>query len=105
VLDRVLRDEVRHRDFGWMLLAWLLQTSAGPALRELALAELPAMLRRLFDSYARPGDERETTMADSDRAWGLMPTATYGEILQRALTHDFAPRFARLGINLPTSWE
>ena len=25
VLDRVLRDEVRHRDFGWALLGWLLE--------------------------------------------------------------------------------
>lgn len=25
-LDRVLTDEVRHRDFGWLLLEWLTQT-------------------------------------------------------------------------------
>src|SRR5262249_30992454 len=28
VLDRVLRDEVRHRDFGWALLGWLLESPA-----------------------------------------------------------------------------
>ena len=27
-LDRILRDEVRHRDFGWALLGWLVEHSA-----------------------------------------------------------------------------
>ena len=28
-LDRILRDEVRHRDFGWDLLDWLCTSSIG----------------------------------------------------------------------------
>ncbi|MFT3922445.1 MAG: hypothetical protein QM778_07925 [Myxococcales bacterium] len=33
-LDRILRDEVRHREFGWAPLAWLLETPLGDAFRE-----------------------------------------------------------------------
>ena len=38
-LDRILRDEVRHRDFGWDLLDWLLSTPMGE--------EIPAMVARV----------------------------------------------------------
>jgi len=54
-LDRILRDEVRHRDFGWTLLDWLLESDAGGDLRRLVERELPAMLRRLEDNYGDPG--------------------------------------------------
>src|SRR5436190_4493889 len=30
-LDRILRDEVRHRDFGWTLLGWLFESPLAPA--------------------------------------------------------------------------
>lgn len=106
VLDRVLVDEVRHRDFGWTLLAWLLSTAHAPSLRQLAHAELPAMLARLYTSYAgnsetaeSPGAESE--LAPQDRAWGLMPAATYATILRRTFQRDFVPRFQRLEITCP----
>ena len=54
-LSRILRDEVRHRDFGWTLLDWLLAGPHGPGLRDELHAELPAMLERLWDSYAPAG--------------------------------------------------
>ncbi|HXK19241.1 MAG TPA: ferritin-like domain-containing protein, partial [Polyangiaceae bacterium] len=34
-LDRVLADEVRHRDFGWLLLEWLSQQGEWPELSRL----------------------------------------------------------------------
>src|SRR6185436_19139860 len=48
-LDRILRDEVRHRDFGWDLLDWLL--TLADDIPERVTAALPAMLAELEASY------------------------------------------------------
>ena len=104
-LDRILRDEVRHRDFGWSLLTWLDETALGPELRELAAQELPDMFRRLRSSYAPKGADGETELPDDERAWGLMPTARYGEILTATLERDYVPRFARFGIDAEAAWR
>jgi hypothetical protein len=104
-LDRILRDEVRHRDFGWALFEWLSETPLGPELVALAKSELPAMFRRLRASYSPRGAERETEIPDAERAWGLMPTASYGEILGNTLERDYVPRFARFDIDALAAWH
>jgi hypothetical protein len=103
-LDRVLRDEVRHRDFGWQLLDWLLEQSYGPELRELAGRELAAMFARLRALYA-PAAARETEISAADREWGLMPTARYGVILNDVLERDYVPRFAARGLDARAAWS
>src|SRR5262249_40866913 len=50
-LDRVLRDEVRHRDFGWALLGWLFEQSSGVELRALAMRELPGYFAKIHAAY------------------------------------------------------
>lgn len=105
-LDRVLRDEVRHRDFGWTLLDWLLSTPHAPELRKLVAAELPDMMSRLRQSYGHPAADAATEtgaaeLTAEDRAWGLMPVAIYDTVLRRTLERDFQPRFGRLGITCP----
>jgi hypothetical protein len=104
-LDRILRDEVRHRDFGWALLEWLSTTPLGPELVELARRELPRMFARLRASYAPEAARRETSMVEADRAWGLMPTGKYGEILDEVLERDYVPRFDKLGIDANAAWR
>lgn len=98
VLDRILRDEVRHRDFGWDLLGWLLDQPGAISLRRSLERELPAMLRDLRASYTPPAAKREQALPDGDRAWGLLPAAEYGRIVERSIERDIAPRLARLGI-------
>ncbi|MBI4953231.1 MAG: ferritin-like domain-containing protein [Myxococcales bacterium] len=104
-LDRVLRDEVRHRDFGWRLLGFLLELDCADELRALLAHELPGMVTRLRQSYAPAGGEAETTLPEADRAWGLMPMAKYGEVLLRTVERDFRPRFADLGIDAAPAWH
>jgi hypothetical protein len=104
-LDRILRDEVRHRDFGWAMLEWLRETPMGDELIALTKQELPAMFKRLRASYAPPGAEKELAIPDEERAWGLMPTAAYGQILQQVFDRDYTPRFARLGIDAAEAWR
>lgn len=104
-LDRILRDEVRHRDFGWALLAWLLGTPHAPALRQQIDRELPALFSGVHTSYASPGTSPEEEMDPADRAWGLMPTALYRSTVERTFERDYLPRFTRLQIDPTPAWQ
>jgi hypothetical protein len=100
-LDRILRDEVRHRDFGWDLLDWLCSIDASVPARVAPL--LPAMLGELEASYgagnpAIAADDGE--MTDAERAWGLAPPREYAAILAETIARDYRPRFAARGITL-----
>lgn len=104
-LDRVLRDEVRHRDFGWSLLEYLLQSPHEPAVRAVLDRELEGMFRRIRSSYAPEGGQKQTTIPQADRTWGLMAMARYAEILERTYTRDYKPRFAKLGVDSDPAWS
>jgi hypothetical protein len=100
-LDRILRDEVTHRDFGWDLLDWLCTSSIGDEVPAIIAYDLPAMLRELEASYgignpAIASDDGE--MPDSERAWGLAPPREYAAILAQTLDKDYRPRFAARGV-------
>jgi hypothetical protein len=111
-LNRILRDEVVHRDFGWELLAWLLQTPAGPSFRALVAAELPAMLVRQRATYGGAalqelGHERlqlqRQSLPPTARAWGVISILEYGEAIEETVARDYAPRFADLSLSLPVA--
>ena len=101
-LDRILRDEVRHRDFGWDLLDFLLTIDDSVADR--VAAALPAMLGDLESSYGIGNTvvaEDDGVMTDEDRSWGLAPPRDYAEILARTIDRDYKPRFEARGIATP----
>jgi hypothetical protein len=107
-LDRILRDEVRHRQFGWTLLEWQLSTEHAAALRALLAKELDGMLRRVRSSYApgaRAPSRRPPPFAEADRAWGLMPLGEYAAAVEETFERDYAPRFAGLGIDVRTALD
>jgi hypothetical protein len=103
-LDRILRDEVRHRDFGWDLLDWLLSTPLATEIPALLAASLPGMFAQLEETYGSgnavvAGDDGAIT--EADRSWGLAPPRDYAEILERTIERDYRPRFAARDITLP----
>jgi hypothetical protein len=102
-LDRILRDEVRHRDFGWTLLGWMLETAVAPALRRIVVDELPGYFDRIRRSYG--SGEHASGIETADAAWGLMPPARYAEVLRRTLQRDWVPRFAKLGVDAQAAWR
>jgi hypothetical protein len=104
-LDRVLRDEVRHRDFGWVLLSWLLEQPYAANIRELVNAELPDMFDKLRASYAPQSAKGALDSSPEERAWGLMARGRYGEVLERAVERDYVPRFQRLGFDARAAWQ
>jgi hypothetical protein len=104
VLDRVLKDEVRHRDFGFSLLSWLLELPMGESLRELARQTLPVYFARIREAYGVSIRHLDKIPPD-DRAWGLMPPAEYAAIVERTFTRDWLPRFGKLGIDAQRAWD
>lgn len=103
-LDRILRDEVRHRDFGWDLLDWLLTTPLADDIPRLLAASLPAMMSELRRSYGLGNTvvaDDDGVILDDDRAWGLAPPRDYADILARTIERDYRPRFAAREIPLP----
>jgi ferritin-like protein len=102
VLERILRDEVRHRDFGWTLLGWLLALPGhDERLRALVTRELPAALERIYANYGPIEAASQTRLPREDARWGLIPPARYGQVLEMTFERDYVPRFARLRIALP----
>jgi hypothetical protein len=102
-LDRILRDEVRHRDFGWTLLDWLATTPLATELPRLVLADLPAMFAQLERNYGAGG--APVPIDEHDRAWGLAPAAEYADILHRTFDRDYLPRFRARGIDPTAAWS
>jgi hypothetical protein len=100
-LDRILVDEVRHRDFGWTLLAWMLEQHAGA--QDQVQSWLPGMFAEQRAQYAAPGPE--DPVSDSERAWGLMPPSEYAAVLARTVERDYVPRFGALGVNARQAWD
>jgi hypothetical protein len=102
-LDRVLTDEVRHRDFGWLLLEWLAQRPEWPALAQLIRTHLPGWLRDLYGSYAPEGSS--AAFDPALRGWGLMAPDEYRNALLETIERDYVPRFAEYGIDARMALE
>ncbi len=104
-LDRILRDEVRHKDFGWTLLEWLLSLAQSDQIRRVIDKELPAMFKRLRGNYAysQLGAERKFSPARGE--WGLMPGCDYAATLEETLERDYTPLFGGLGIDAQRAWR
>ena len=100
-LDRVLVDEVRHRDFGWTALEWLLAQSPVP-LRPAIEQALPGMFARQRQHYAAGAESGHLTAAEG--GWGLMDLDRYAAILAQTVERQYVPRFARLGLDAARAW-
>lgn len=98
-LDRILVDEVRHRDFGWTVLDYLLDSQPGKAHLSNLKSNLPGLLRGLLDSYGA-ADPASNSVSSEERGWGLIPGTEYLEILERCFHRDYRPRFARVGVDI-----
>jgi hypothetical protein len=102
-LDRILRDEVRHRDFGWALLDELFALPMADALRSLVVRELPAYLAAVRSAYGG-GATSVTEISAADRSWGLISPSEYAAAVERTLVRDWIPRFAKRGVDARAAW-
>jgi hypothetical protein len=100
-LDRILRDEVRHRDFGWDALDWL--CALDPQVPAQVTAMLPALLAEVESSYGRDNQaiaEDIGGVTEFERAWGLAAARDYATILATTIEKDYKPRFAARGCDV-----
>jgi hypothetical protein len=105
-LDRILRDEARHSDFGWALIEWLLELDAHGHCRRAVDLELPAMFARLERTYGEVGPPlAPDEPSEQDREWGLAGAYDYAAILHRTIERDYLPRFAHLGFEAASAWR
>lgn len=98
-LDRVLRDEGRHRQFGWDVLDWAL-LAGGPSVRDAVTAQAPAMVGDVESVYVRTssGDGPEADLGPAVLAWGLAPPRDYASTVTTSLARDVLPRLAARGV-------
>ncbi|MEO6772204.1 MAG: ferritin-like domain-containing protein [Kofleriaceae bacterium] len=100
-LDRILVDEVRHREFGWDTLDWLATTAIGDRIPAWITAHWPALHGELVATYGTGNPATaSTTITAADRAWGLAAAADYVEILTRTIEKDYRPRFLARGVTI-----
>lgn len=100
-LDRILRDEVRHRQFGWDLLEFL--TEAFPHTRGRVQSLLPEFLKQMWATYgAISGGHAPLGVAE--RSWGLMPPQLYRSILEKTIRDEYVPRFRSVSIEVDPAW-
>jgi hypothetical protein len=104
-LDRILKDEVNHREFGWTLLEWLLAGEQGEALRQRSQVLLPQMFAELRKSYAFETLARDVPSQPARRHWGLMPLPDYAAALLETYEKDYIPLFAALDIDAERAWK
>lgn len=97
-LDRILKDEVRHRDFGWQSLEWLMSLPTAGAISSLIREKLPAWIADLERSYGDALPNGNESVSDDERAWGIAPAREFADILHRTIARDYPRRFARAGL-------
>jgi hypothetical protein len=102
-LDRILVDEVRHRDFGWACLDWFLTTPLAPIIPTMVETELPGLFAHIHDNYGSE-DRSDGGITQGDRCWGLAPARDYAAILEATFERDYRPRFAARGIDPTPAW-
>jgi 1,2-phenylacetyl-CoA epoxidase catalytic subunit len=97
LLVRILRDEARHRAFGWTLLGALMEGPTREVARQCLAVELPAMLGGVIQAY----DGQDPAIGGEERRWGLIAPAEYAAELRWTWRRWYRPRFAALGVGIP----
>ncbi len=99
-LDRVMRDEARHRQFGWDVLDWVLLTGRQTDVSELIASHIPGMLSDVLTAYAAGGGgELSVELLNAEViAWGLAPPCDYARTVSSAIDSDVVPRLAARGL-------
>ena len=95
--DRILEDEPRHAQFGWVTLAWCCEY--WPQAKAWLVEIVPIALARMRRAY---NDHHEFTpqLTDKELAWGVFPRKRYGEILEKTITSTYVKRLEYYGIKL-----
>ena len=95
-LDRVLKDEVRHREFGWALLGWLQHFLGQEKVNAYTQQALPRLWEKYTQLYGDSQSSKETQPLEKE--WGLISPSEYSSALNKAAEKTIEPRFKSLRI-------
>lgn len=99
LVEGFLRDEVHHRELGWVTLEWLLCGSQGNVLRAVAEQAVSELLTRRGMSLCHPPNaSRRIPPTAAEQAWGTLTREQYTEVFAAGCRRDVLPRFRALGI-------
>ncbi|HEV8115368.1 MAG TPA: hypothetical protein VGP53_03950 [Acidimicrobiales bacterium] len=98
-LDRIMRDETRHRQFGWDVLDWMLLVG-GPEVRQQLADQAPVLADQVVQAYVGEDDRPDAVLHPELAAWGLALPAAYAATATSALAEEISPRFAARGLVL-----
>ena len=102
VIERVLRDETRHRQFGWDVLDELLARDE-EGVRARVVATLPAFLAELGGLYAPDGDG--PPVEPEERRYGLLDLDDYRRVFWETVRGDLARRFRERDVAMPAGFR
>lgn len=97
VLDRVLRDEAVHRQFGWDALDALLALDTD-GVRARVEARIPGWRQSFHRAYGEMPDG--PPLLPEEEAMGLLPLDEYVRIHDATWHGDLVPRLTRRGVSL-----
>lgn len=100
IAEEFLRDEVHHRELGWVTLEWLLRGPQGPELRAVAEQCAPELLAKRGANLCDPTRATRPAPTAAERAWGVFAAEHYVEVFASGCARDVLPRFGELGVSV-----
>lgn len=85
--ERILQDEPRHANFGWLSLAWA--DEAWPETKQWLQELLPDALQRKRQQYGQ-GNEYDPPLSLVEQQWGILPQRQYQQILETTILALYA---------------
>lgn len=95
--SQILQDEGRHSDYGWLGLAWMAENWLETP--QWLATLLPDLLQNVIAEYSLD-DEYQPKLTPQERAWGMLPKADYGRIVQQTIRHTYSKKFAHYDIDI-----
>lgn len=98
LIQRIVKDESTHREFGWALLDYLCEVDAN-RVRALAATHLPGFIAEFKTGYGTVPDIPEE-VGPAEEAYGLMPRTRYASVFDETMRQVILPRFLKRSISL-----
>ncbi|RYX96590.1 MAG: ferritin-like domain-containing protein [Comamonadaceae bacterium] len=99
---RIIADEPRHSEFGWVALAWM--QANWPEVHAWIGECFANSLRQLAGEYYCL-DEYVPPLTETERAWGMLPRLDYAVIFEKTVLNQCARRLEVYGIDVATIWS
>ena len=99
--ERIVRDEPRHSEFGWVALAWM--HANWPEVKLWINDCFANSLRQLAREYYRL-DEYTPELTQAELEWGMLPRHDYAVIFEKTICNQCARRLEPYGVEVESLW-